>query len=63
MYLVMIIFCESCLSSVGIQDFNVHPGMDMLLRFLRDFSICVQDLSMRPIKRVLDMNPTMSRLW
>lgn len=25
-------------------------------------SICVQDLSMRPVKRFLDMHPSMSRL-
>ena len=35
MDLIMIIFCEFCLSSVCIQDFNVHLGMGMLLRFLR----------------------------
>lgn len=43
MDLVMIIFRDFCLSSVFIQDFNVHPGMGMLLQFWKSFSICIQD--------------------
>ena len=62
MYLVMIIFCESCLSSVCIQDFNVHSGMDMLLRFLHVFPYAFKTSVCDRLRYFLDMNPSMSRL-
>ena len=54
---------------------SVHKygsGYDYILRFLLKFSYaprilkyigaCIQDLIMRPVKRLLDMHPSMSTL-
>ena len=62
MDLVMIIFWDFCLSFFMHLGFQYTSGHEYVSVILVCFSICIQDLFMLPIKRLLDMHPSMSTL-